>query len=1388
MKKRILAFTMAVAMTATCVHWFGQPVTTVQAANTAVPTINYAQASGNSAVVKWDTLINDSSVFFKEDFENLGLDWPNGVADGVGMSNNGYYWDLYGNPRGNNDPVKNSLKIINGVGYGGSKGAQAIKTEPNGGWSYSWFNYLTEPAVPSDWSDYIIAEYKPLKVGKPAIIRFKAKGIGSLNVGLISEWSGNAYPYEPITWAETLEADEFKQRLINGTKIKINNPTGYTNDRVHVATAPCYSYDYNFDLSVGSIEKIDNIWYFVPHEWYSPWYGTAKPHQIVKEGVGICTRITKDSPIILGNYVNSSYAITEVSSNDWRNYSSNITIPDGKEIVDTGSYFRLHNVLQTTSTLSIDDVTVAYAPLSRIYRDGILVAQDYTTEFTDKSATDKAVPNAPTGFKNVTSGNRVALSWQAPADNGTSYTYTVSSVNENNEESSKSGAQTVNVTTGIDHYEIYEGSTLLGTTAATSYTLPNSVNPNKAAVIAVDKAGNKSQAATLSQDSTAPEVTYTLNTTDWVNDSVTIHVTASDKGYGVSHIMLPDGTRIEGSSASYKAMQNGICHFDIYDFSGNHTICDVEVANIDKEAPTMPSIKKVKKTFVLVEGTDSKSGISRHEFRLNQGEWKTWSKTMNLTSLDDGFYTIEVKAVDKLGNESDIYKKEFKITYQQEQEAMEAVDRAEETFDLKDYDDAKEKVEALDDGEVKDELSERLEMLDEMLGEARLLEELEEIKAGVSDEDISEEEFDSYVERFQAAKEEVEKVTDRVSKAQMNKLVDEIEAIIAAKKHHLTDKTFHLTASPQTEDNKVALDWNTEVNLLDYNYQIYSSKDGAKFQSMPAKDTVKVLEVYPNRVFLRAWVNQYDTLGKISCDSVSISAFNKNPEIAKDYDVIVFGFADSNGTKDLTKESAAVVKQCIQAGKGVLFGHDTLSSYLPKPNLCSLAPFLNLLTEGGPDYKVQTDAYIAQKGGITNYPYYVGNLGEAITVPSTHAAYQIPSGDVWVKFSKNDQFYLTTWNNCAMIQTGHNGGVTSETEQKLLLNTIYYLAQITDQTSWQDYMGQDTGKPSTPELTNIQTETENGDLSFDMSSQDTGTDYTYYIKATCTEDNQTMESNQASVTMLSNIKGYSIVLDDNKDTIPDDEIETADGHFTQQADFSHPFYVHVKAIDNARNGSEVTHYFYTDNKAPTTPSFAVENDTLKLMAGTDYGFGIEKHLYRVNDSDWTEWNGDISLLDFADGMYHYEVKAIDKAGHESESSQFDVTITYHQDRVNALLGRFQTLKESLESSDISQEEFENGLNAFDGLKTEAGNEEDIEDSLANAVTDMETILTNREAEAVSAGTRAVYYVRLAERYLKESYIEKAQQYIEELTASNYKRSLMDRLEAARTSIPEEEEE
>lgn len=216
---------------------------------------------------------------------------------------------------------------------------------------------------------------------------------------------------------------------------------------------------------------------------------------------------------------------------------------------------------------------------------------------------------------------------------------------------------------------------------------------------------------------------------------------------------------------------------------------------------------------------------------------------------------------------------------------------------------------------------------------------------------------------------------------------------------------------------------------------------------------ISVLNVHPaNGNNLASWMNSY---GKnvIHVTPVDIDTFNANPYAylsttgaeggAWKYDVIVFGFADSNGGKDLTEASSIATEKFIKSNRSVIFGHDTLST--GHPFFWNLAGYVNITHTSNAWSEFTSEQIQIKKEGIfTTYPYKIGNIGTILTIPKAHPLTQIANGDIWLQFAVANQesrqnFYLTTYNNCAMIQTGHSGGAATAHEQQLLANLIFFM-------------------------------------------------------------------------------------------------------------------------------------------------------------------------------------------------------------------------------------------------------------------------------------------------------------------------------------------------------------
>ncbi len=112
-----------------------------------------------------------------------------------------------------------------------------------------------------------------------------------------------------------------------------------------------------------------------------------------------------------------------------------------------------------------------------------------------------------------------------------------------------------------------------------------------------------------------------------------------------------------------------------------------------------------------------------------------------------------------------------------------------------------------------------------------------------------------------------------------------------------------------------------------------------------------------------------------------------------------------------------------------------------------------------------------------------------------------------------------------MIQTGHSNGEATPDEQRVTANTLFYLAQITTDTSWNDHKGQDLDAPDKPAISGVTHNSDRTQYTVNYSSQDNATGYQYYVEATGQNDGVKYDSPVISTSLKTGMKGYSIVVD-----------------------------------------------------------------------------------------------------------------------------------------------------------------------------------------------------------------------------------------------------------------------
>lgn len=418
---------------------------------------------------------------------------------------------------------------------------------------------------------------------------------------------------------------------------------------------------------------------------------------------------------------------------------------------------------------------------------------------------------------------------------------------------------------------------------------------------------------------------------------------------------------------------------------------------------------------------------------------------------------------------------------------------------------------------------------------------------------------------------------------------------------------FTATSAPDGK-NYATLSWQGAAGSK---YAITKSNGGSDiYETIPLKYSIKVLNVYPNvGNNLKGWM-QLNGMGSplvdgtqynMTVDEVAISYFNVNPSTYLGipgnwkYDVVYFGGYDSNNNYDISSAAYTLTEQFIKSGGGVLLGHDTAAfnntyfKYLGTKYLDLQIISETYVSTTSPDYIPRygnTKVKVARKGLLTNYPYSLGDVGTVMTTPESHTYCQFSSGNIWFSYDGSsgiwdpsrpeltyykgktgtNNFYLTTLNNVAMIQTGHSNGYATTDEQKILTNTLYYLAQTTNQTTFDDHSAQDLTAPS---KVSGSVTVSGSNISF-ADSVDAGNVYSYKLYTVDDVNGiKTDTGETAQATVKTGIKGYSYVINQTQTAVGvDTSVEVTSAAINASTLTPGNYYLHIRSVDNAGNASE----------------------------------------------------------------------------------------------------------------------------------------------------------------------------------------------------------------------------
>ena len=219
-----------------------------------------------------------------------------------------------------------------------------------------------------------------------------------------------------------------------------------------------------------------------------------------------------------------------------------------------------------------------------------------------------------------------------------------------------------------------------------------------------------------------------------------------------------------------------------------------------------------------------------------------------------------------------------------------------------------------------------------------------------------------------------------------------------------------------------------------------------------------------------------------------------------------------------------------------------------------------------------------------------------------------------------------------MIQTGDSTGQASDDERKILANTLFYLYQISQQTTAKDASFYDIDAPNKPTL--VSSSVSEGKMTIDISSVDNKTEYEYYISANPENTkSENVLSNIRRHETLSGLAGFVVEVnnssepssdlikyDENNENILNLNLADSNGNAkvtVSPNDLSEPQYIHIFAVDNANNVSEELIVPFSDTELVTN----IETDK-KLYSFGDtvsidtYTVSLRKMFRITLSQDW----------------------------------------------------------------------------------------------------------------------------------------------------------------------------
>ncbi|MBQ6517154.1 MAG: Cna B-type domain-containing protein, partial [Anaerolineaceae bacterium] len=238
------------------------------------------------------------------------------------------------------------------------------------------------------------------------------------------------------------------------------------------------------------------------------------------------------------------------------------------------------------------------------------------------------------------------------------------------------------------------------------------------------------------------------------------------------------------------------------------------------------------------------------------------------------------------------------------------------------------------------------------------------------------------------------------------------------------------------------------------------------------------------------------------------TAYMKNADGTWKYDGIYFGAADNNGGKDFSDAASTPVTQYIQAGYGVVVGHDVdihqsiLNSYFGYGggNMAHRGSTVYVSDNSGRG----TAGSSSEGNKLTTYPYKF-SIGSALSINESHIQRHVSAAytDVWLTYTNDSHLtdgyytdaYLFTskaYPNVATSQAGHT--TPSSVDLMLIINMLTYILPKRNTPNTTSMSVRDIAAPARPTVSAAK-RTGKTNLTFNVSAADYASKFDFTLQA-----------------------------------------------------------------------------------------------------------------------------------------------------------------------------------------------------------------------------------------------------------------------------------------------------